>query len=296
MARRYPALDVHAPPREPGPLSWLDAVTVMVDEHSPFAIDEPAPGLVRVYFTSSDDLNAAISTITSTYQHQVQTHAHWVTDDDWASRSQANLQAVQIGQIIVAPPWDLPKRPVDSTDITVIIQPALGFGSGHHETTRLALLGLQELNLKGLAVLDLGTGSGVLAIAAIKLGGRRALGIDRDPDAIASAQDSVRRNGVTDRVELRTGNISELAAVTAPVVIANLTGPTLTTLASVITTSVESGGHLVVTGILDREETAVLQAYNNQARVVWRHSEGEWIGLVMQNRGAQARTKKDKSK
>ena len=290
MARRYPVLDVHAPPREPGPLSWLDAVTVMVDEHSPFAIDEPTPGLVRVYFTSSDDLNAAISTITATYQHQVQTHAHWVTDDDWASRSQENLRAVQIGQIIVAPPWDIPNQPSDSTDILVIIQPALGFGSGHHETTRLALLGLQELNLKDLVVLDLGTGSGVLAIAAVKLGGRRAIGIDRDQDAIASAQDSVRRNDLADRVELRTGNISELAPVTAPVVIANLTGPTLTTLTSIIITSVESGGHLVVAGILDHEEKSVLQAYNDYARVVWRHNEGEWIGLVLQRR-VQARTK-----
>ena len=292
MTNRYPALDVHAPPGNVGPLSWLDAVTVMVDDHAPFAVDETTPGRVRVYFTSSKDRGAACVAINSACGPRVRTHAHWVTDDDWASRSQADLRAVRVGRIIIAPPWDLPSPQTPSTDAVVAIRPALGFGSGHHATTRLALLGLQELNLHGMDVLDLGTGSGVLAIAAVKLGGRRALGIDRDPDAIASAQDSVTRNNVTDSVELRSGSISELTPLTAQVVVANLTGATLTDLAPLIMTLVASGGHLVLTGIQNHEEAAVITAYDVHARVVWRGIEREWVGLALRHR-ALARTTRD---
>ena len=287
VSRRYPALDVHGPSEEPGGLSLVDTVAVVVDDHSPFALEETDPGQVRVYFTSDADRDAAHTAVSSVCGPRVRTRTSQVADDDWAARSQADLRAIRVGRVVVAPPWNLPPRPREATDVVVEIHPALGFGSGHHATTRLALRGLQQLDLRNCHVLDLGTGSGVLAIAAVKLGARRATGIDRDPDALASGRDSVRANNVTTAVELQERTVSELEPVAVPVLIANLTGATLTRLASLITTLVEPGGHLVLAGILAPEEHAVAAAYGHGARLVWRGVEDEWVGMVWERTPAR---------
>ena len=107
-------------------------------------------------------------------------------DDDWAARSQQSLTAVRAGRFIIAPPWDLPEEPVDVTGI--VIEPSMGFGTGHHATTRMCLRLLGTIDVSDQTVLDLGTGSGVLSMAAALSGARRVVGIDVDEDAIGSAK------------------------------------------------------------------------------------------------------------
>tara|TARA_Y100000588_G_scaffold363099_1_gene425456 strand:+ start:624 stop:1511 length:888 start_codon:yes stop_codon:yes gene_type:complete len=281
MAKRYPVLDVYTSVDMIGPLSWSDAIAVAVDDHTPFAVDETQPNLIRIYFSSKNACEAANLAVSELHGSLVRTHTHWLSDEDWPSRSQACLQAIKVGRIIVAPPWDIPESSL-TTDVLLEIRPALGFGSGHHATTRLALLALQELNLNGREVLDLGTGSGILAIASVKLGGRHALGIDRDPDAIQSAHDSVGDNDVTDRVELRVGDIADLSPSAASVVVANLTGTALVDMSPVIETLIEPEGYLVLTGILDFEESKITDVYLKRHRVIWRATEDEWVGLLLQ--------------
>ena len=278
-----PALDIQGPADEQSPLPLLDAVAAVVDDFAPCAIEARGPGSARVYFASESDRDAARAAVDDACGPRVRTMAVAVADDDWAARSQADLRAIQVGRVVVAPPWDLPVRPPGGTEVVVQFRPALGFGSGHHPTTRLALLGLQQLDLRERDVLDLGTGSGVLAIAAVKLGARQATGIDRDPDALASARDSVASNHVASRVELREADISCSVfprSDAVPVVVANLTGAVLMRLAPVITTLVEPGGHMVLGGILAEEEDAVARAYRACAHAVWRGVEDEWVGLV----------------
>ena len=262
-----PALDVRGPADLHLPLPLLDAVAVVVDDFAPFAIEAIEPGSLRVYFASASDRDAAQAAVAATCDPRVDTVAVAVSDDDWAARSQADLRAIRVGRVIVAPPWDLPPHLPGDTDVVVEIRPALGFGSGHHPTTRLALLGLQQLDLAGHEVLDLGTGSAVLAIAAVKLGARRATGVDRDPDALSSGHQSVVANQVASRVELRQDEVAQLERQpgSVGVVVANLTGAVLIDLAPVITALVAPGGHLVLGGILTEEEDAVACAYQAAA-------------------------------
>ena len=278
-ATLHPALDVQAPAGHPGGLSWLEAIEVAVDDHRPCALDEPAPNHIRVFFESASDRDRALTAVVSAHGAQVRARPIRVSDENWAARSQADLQAIRVGRVIVAPPWCTPPSP-DPADVVVTIRPALGFGSGHHPSTRLALRGLQQVDLAERHVLDLGTGSGVLAIAAVKLGARRATGIDRDPNALASARESVDANGVAAAVELRRQAVDDVAPASASVVVANLTGAALTRLAPILAALVEPGGTVILSGILAREEAAVARAHRNRARMEWRSAEEEWVGMA----------------
>ena len=274
----HPALDVRTSGGHPGGLPWLDAIAAAVDGHRPSALDEPAPDHVRAFFETASDRDRALTAVVSVFGERVHARAIRVSDENWAARSQADLPAVRVGRIIVAPPWSAPPNP-DPADVVLTIRPALGFGSGHHPTTRLALQGLQELDLGGRRVLDLGTGSGILAIAAVKLGARRATGVDRDPDALDSAREGVDANGVAAEVELRRGDVADLEPASAPVVLANLTGAALIRLAPVVAALVEPDGSAVLSGILAEEEAAVASAYREHGRMAWREAEGEWVAM-----------------
>ena len=123
-------------------------------------------------------------------------------------------------------------------------------------------------------------GSGLLAVAAVKLGARLAIGIDRDADALRSAQQCVTENHVSGRVELLKGDLVTLSS-TAPVVTANLTGATLTRLAPTIRSRVTPGGHLILSGILASEVDTVVRSYATGAELVWQAFEEEWVGLMV---------------
>ncbi len=276
--KRHPALDVQAATPHPGGLPWLDAVAAAVDDHRPRALDEPAPDRVRAFFESAADRDRALAAVARALGDRVRARAIAVSDDDWAARSQAALTAVRAGRVVVAPPWAKPPDPGPG-GVVVTIRPALGFGSGHHPSTRLALRGLQALDLAGRRVLDLGTGSGVLAIAAVKLGARGAVGIDRDPDALDSAREAVEANGVAAEVELRRRNIGDIEPAGAAVVVANLTGAALVRLAPAVAALVEPGGSAILSGILAAEEAAVADAYRAHGRPAWRAAEAEWVAM-----------------
>ena len=131
-------------------------------------------------------------------------------DEDWAARSQQSLTAVRAGRYIIAPPWDLPQEPVDAT--VIVIEPSMGFGTGHHATTRMCLRLLGEIDVSDQTVLDLGTGSGVLSMAAALGGARRVVGIDVDADAIGSAEASARLNTLPDTIAFRVADFRTAAA------------------------------------------------------------------------------------
>jgi ribosomal protein L11 methyltransferase len=158
----------------------------------------------------------------------------------------------------------------------IVIPPSMGFGTGHHETTRLCLRLLQDLDLRGKRLVDVGTGSGVLAIAAVLLGAGSVEGIDYDEDALTSARESVAVNGLSGRIRLRAADIRSDRTAAADVVTANLTGALLVAVAPELASIADAGGSLILSGFQPPEAAAVVDAFAPFATVASLIVDGEW--------------------
>ena len=203
-----------------------------------------------------------------------------VPDGDWARRSQAALGAVHVGAVTVAPPWDAAAAAGGAG--TIVIEPAMGFGSGHHATTRLCLAALQRLDLHGKRVLDIGTGSGVLALAAVRLGAEKALGIDVDPDALDNARSNAVLNGSPADVAFAQADFREIALPQADVVMANLTGAMLAASVSHILRCCTRPGTLILSGITQEESAMVSEAFRPFTQQVWSAADDGWCACTLE--------------
>jgi ribosomal protein L11 methyltransferase len=275
-----PALDLRFVPG-PGAGSLQDFLYAELDAFEPVAIQEHESGDGwRVFFRTRAQRNAARTALRAEFRNAlVELSPIDVPDEDWARRSQANLKAVRVGRIVVAPPWDLPSANVRAPDILVVIEPSMGFGTGHHATTRLCLQLLQELDTKGRRVIDVGTGSGVLAIAAAKLGAASVLALDNDRDALVNARENIARNGVA--VDVREGDLAALDAPPADLVLANLTGAALRRQAAPLSRFVARDGALILSGFAPDESPDVLAEYAFAAAGETR--DGEWAAVLLRN-------------
>lgn len=273
MSRLYPAIEIRAAHAD---ALFGDLLAAVLDDFDVVAVEEIDDGAAFRYFFSSPDRRDAAAAEAARRCAGARIEAIDVSDEDWAARSQAALKAVQVGSLIVAPPWDVPG---DGAGTTIIILPSTGFGTGHHATTRLCLAALPRLEPAGRSVIDVGTGSGVLAIAAAKLGASRAVGIDNDQDAIDNALDNRALNATAD-VEFRCAGLEESSA-DGPfdIVLANLTGGVLIRLAQELTALGGVGGRLILSGLREEEEADVRAAFGRP--LVEREAEDGWICLVL---------------
>jgi ribosomal protein L11 methyltransferase len=272
--KTYPALDVRT--------DAADMLAAIVGDFSPVAL-EPRDDAVRVFFATCADRDEAQRAV----GQQFDVTPVEVPDEDWAIRSQENLQPVTVGAITIVPrvahaPITNPPNPQSPIPrpLVIVIEPSMGFGTGHHASTRLCLAALQTLALDGREVVDVGTGSGVLAIAALRLGASRALGIDNDPDAIQSARGNIELNGCQDTVSVAIADLGSTPLPAADVVTANLTGALLARSAARLLDAVRPGGTLVLSGILADERDRVVTAFE-PAAVVWEQEEDGWVGVAV---------------
>lgn len=253
-----PALALHFPSSADAALR--DRLVALLADYGLVAIQEDdveAPRTWLAHFTDAGGRDRALASLrTLPDARNVRLEPVEVEDEDWARRTQAALPAIQIGRVLVAPPWDLPAEPASGA-ITIEIEPSRGFGTGHHQSTRLCLVLLQNRSLSGLSVLDVGTGSGVLAITAAKLGATYVSAIDIDADSVENARENIARNGVAGTVEAHVRDFVEdntLAA--ADLVMANLTGTLLLRHARELARLVRPAGMLIVAGFtIDQRET-----------------------------------------
>ena len=175
------------------------------------------------------------------------------------SQWRASVSLHQVGGLIIAPPWLAPGLDPEKT---VIIDPVMAFGTGEHPTTRGAMRLMQGVIRPGDVVADLGAGSAVLSIAAIKLGAARVAAVDIDHDSIGNAEENVRTNWVGDRVEVIEGDAMILLPLLAPVrvVIANIISSVIIAMLPLIRSSLAKGGQAILAGILSEEREAMLSA------------------------------------
>jgi len=159
----------------------------------------------------------------------------------------------------------------------------MGFGTGHHATTRLCLAALQVNDLSNQSVLDVGTGSGVLAIASARLGASSALGVDIDADAIQSAAENLALNPEAMGVNFVTTDFRTAPLAAADLVVANLTGALLVRSADRLRALTRAGGTLVVSGVMSTERDEVVGALS-ALPLVWEREEDGWVGLAFDNK------------
>lgn len=218
-----------------------------------------------------------------------------ISNVDWSEAFRRGVGAHQIGTLTVAPPW-LAERLDPSS--TVIIDPAMAFGTGEHASTRGALRLLEGALRRGDRVADLGAGSGILAIASAKLGASRVAAIENDPQAIGNLQENIDRNGVGDVVTVLEGDAGTLLPLVAPVemITANIVSSVITQLLPVIERALTIRGRVIVAGIMIEERDAVREEFAREGwRVAREDLEAQWwaAGLERHDRpvtGAHAAT------
>jgi ribosomal protein L11 methyltransferase len=292
LGRAWPALEVHLPACDP---QLLELLLAELDDFHPTAIQETEEPQLRVFFNNGAERDAAARALASSFGIHLFLHSIDVDDEDWAARSQAGLRAVTVGRITIYPPWDVipdpERRTASASDpIGVIIRPSMGFGTGHHATTRLMLQAIQRAVIHGHSVLDVGCGSGVLALVAARLGGDPVIGIDVDPDAIQNASENAGLNDLADRITFAVADFREYPA-RASVVLANLTGGLIRQSAESLARLVQSDGLLIVSGFMEGERGDVLSALERYLIAGELGREEEWLSAVFRRREGAYRSR-----
>jgi ribosomal protein L11 methyltransferase len=268
----YPALEIAF--RDATDPHLRDRLYAQLDDFHPVAIHEDdVAERWRVFFRTAASRDAARAALAGDVS--VDASSVDVPDEDWARRSQSSLKAIDAGGLVIAPPWDVPTgKPV------IVIEPSTGFGTGHHETTRLCLLLLQQLEVRGARVLDIGTGSGVLALAAWKLGAGDVAAVDNDPDALDNARANIKRNGAAPSIDIIQDDLGGLRIQRADIVLANLTGAVLVRYAAELRNLAMDGGYLILSGFAPDDVAVIRTAFAGLALIEER-TEGDWAAICL---------------
>ena len=264
----------------------------LVDEGLGARVDPSRPAVVRGYVPARDGsaAEAAAAEVAEALGHlqafglrpigELRTRV--VHEEDWADAWKAYFPVLRVGRrLVIRPTWRRHRRAPD--DIVIAMDPGMAFGTGLHPTTRLCLAAVEAVaddgRLAGARVLDVGCGSGVLAIAALELGAASALGLDIDPIAIEASLANARRNRLVRRLRARTGSLPS-GEGPFDVVLANLIAGVLVPLALGLHDELRPGGVLVASGIFVDREAEVAAAFTAAGlRVRRRSTEGEWVAL-----------------
>lgn len=266
-----------------------------VDAFSPSEIPDSDRVIVKAYIKADSDpapqmlvLEAFISQLTQQYPDDFFSAPtlSTVNAEDWSSSWKVHFKPLRVGKhLLIVPTWEeIPELP---GDLVIRIDPGMAFGTGGHETTRLCLELLESIMengplLKVPSLLDLGTGSGILAMAASLLGAGRILALDIDPDAIEVARDNLMLNQMSELIECGTAPLEALTEK-FDIILANILAEELVRLAPYLTACLLPGGALILSGILAEKENLVKMGFSSQPlHYVRTVTAGEWVALLYQ--------------
>ena len=240
--------------------------------------------IVRGYFAESPDIATVRAALEDAFRIYnlppsllIDLKASEIADRDWLAEWKKDWQPVEVGRFIIAPPWSEITNAADR--IVIRIEPGMAFGTGTHETTRLCLKAIEK-HFRGGSFLDVGSGTGILAIAAAKIfPDARVEACDTDAEAIEIAKDNARLNGVGDQITFRVGTVDE-QTLSADLVCANLTSPVIVDLLPSLLGA--TCGRLVLSGILDSQiELVQSRLLELGATTPEIDQDGEWVALVI---------------
>lgn len=211
-----------------------------------------------------------------------------VESADWTEAWKEHFRPVRAGyRVVVRPPW-FHYEPVGD-DLVIVLDPGMAFGAGTHPTTRLALQGVERTVKSGDRVLDVGSGSGILAIAAAKLGASQVDAVEIDPVSARQSLLNIELNGMADRIEMETGSLdgaSRFAAQIYDVTVANIIARILIELAPRLSASVRRDGQLILSGIIDSKEAEVISTFAAIGmEIASRTQDEDWISQVWKHQG-----------
>lgn len=225
-----------------------------------------------------EELKSALSRLNLSPTPEVNTRT--VVEEDWENAWKAYYKPVRVGRrLVVKPSWE--DYSAGEGDLVIEMDPGMAFGCGTHATTSLCLRLLEKYIRTGDKVYDVGTGSGILAIASAKLGAGRVLAVDLDPLACRVAAENIMRNDVADKVQVLQGNLLELVEDSADLVVSNIIASVIAGFAPDASRALAPGGKFIASGIIRERAVEVRTAVAAAGLVVQEQlAEGEWVALV----------------
>lgn len=263
----------------------LGALSVTLVDAKDDPILEPRPGEERVWpttvvvglFEQGADTDPVVSYLQHVYGDQYPIAAHDLEDRDWVRVWMENFKPIKCGERLwICPSWS---KIEDENAVTVMLDPGLAFGTGTHPTTFLCLNFLDSIkDIKDKEILDYGCGSGILAIAALKLGAKEAYGVDIDPQAIIASKDNAESNQVADQIKLFDGPSKDLHP--CEIVVANILAGPLVELEPNIAELCQKGGMLALSGLLEAQGDEVIAAYQKDFEIDYTKVKDGWMLVV----------------
>lgn len=207
-----------------------------------------------------------------------------VREEDWATAWRQYYKPVRVGQkLMVVPSWE--QYQAQEGDVVITLDPGMAFGTGTHATTRLCMRLIEQYLIPGQDMLDVGTGSGILAVTALKLGARKAVGVDIDATAVRVAGENAALNGVEDNLSVICGDLACDVKGSFQLITANIVADIIIRLTPDVPPLLKEGGTFVVSGIIDSREQNVRDALQaNGFHVISSLTEGGWVALACQRK------------
>jgi len=205
-----------------------------------------------------------------------------IDDEDWAENWKSQYKPFRLGKhIVIRPGWE--EYDAEPTDKVVTIDPGMAFGTGTHETTGMCVSLVEEYVKPGMNVIDVGTGTGILAIAAAHMGAKHVLASDIDPMAVRVAAENIEINGFSGVIEAREGDLLEAADTTADVVIANIIADVIIMISAPVRAFIREGGVFICSGIAREREDEVIEALKKAGYGrLDKRNDGEWTAIACQ--------------